>query len=69
MLIICLLLLVVICDSCYFYYTTCRSEKPFHDTLIKLAEIRYGKYIIKMESNYEFKKMALKIVHVIVLMT
>ena len=37
---ICLLLLVVICVSCYFYYTKYRSKQkhllPFHDTSIKL---------------------------------
>ena len=39
--IICLLLLVVIFVSCYFYYTKYRSKQPFHGIDVKLGEIRY----------------------------
>ena len=61
LIVICSLLLVVICVSCYFYYTKYQSKQPFHDIKIKLGEIRYSKYIIKRESNYELKKMILNI--------
>ena len=67
LIVICSLLLVVICVSCYFYYTKYRSKQPFHDIKIKLGEIGYSKYIIKRESNYELKKkMILNIAQVII---
>ena len=40
----CLLLLAVICVSCYFYYTKYRPKQkhllPFSNTIITLGEIR-----------------------------
>ena len=43
--IICLLLLFVICVSCYFYHTKYRPKQkhllPFNETSIKLGDIRY----------------------------
>ena len=45
LIITCLLLLFVICVSCYFYYTKYRPKQkhllPFNDTSIKLGDIRY----------------------------
>ena len=64
------LIMFVICVRCYFYYTKYRSKQPFHDISIKLKKYIYlKKSIIKMESNYELKKMKLKILHVIISMT
>ena len=36
-----LLLLLVICVSCYFYYTKYWSKQRFHDINIKLGKIKY----------------------------
>ena len=33
---------------------------PFNDTIIKLREIRYRKYIIKIESNDKLKEISIK---------
>ena len=35
------LLLVVVCVSCYFFYTKYRLKQPFQNIKIKLGEIRY----------------------------
>ena len=59
-----MLLLFVICVSCYFYYTKYRPKQkhllPFNDTSIKLGDIRYLKCIIKIESKDEFKETDIK---------
>ena len=66
-----MLLLIII--SCYFYYTQYSSKQknllPFNDIIIKFGEIRYVKYIAKMESNYELKEINIKTVRVIISMT
>ena len=39
--IICLLLLIVSCVRCYFYYAKYQRKQSFHDLNIKLEKARY----------------------------
>ena len=63
--IICLLFLVVICVSCYFYYTNYRTKQKrlvsFKYTITKLGQIGYQKCIIKMEGNDKLKEIDIQI--------
>ena len=72
LIVIYLLLIDVSCVSCYFYYTKYRSKQkhllPYNNTSIKLDEITYSKYFIKMNSDDALKKPTLKIARVTISM-
>ena len=56
--------MLIIIISCYLYYITYRRKQkhllPFNSTITKLSEIRYLKYIVKMESKDELKEFNIK---------
>ena len=62
--IICLLLLFAICVSCSFYYTKYRPKQKHlltcNDISIKIREVRYWKYFLKLDSNDKLKETNIK---------